>query len=170
MIWIFFKIFLSLLLFLVTRVKSNDELKICLKSLGCLEGTEMPGINGDNFEAFLGVPFAKPPIGSLRFRNPEPIEPWKGVLSAREAKPDCKQRNYLLPHWPIMGDEDCLYMNIYRPKRVTATPLPVIFYIYGGGLFSGSSNPAIMGPEYFMDTKEVIVVITTYRLGPFGKL
>ncbi|XP_046810061.1 uncharacterized protein LOC111683957 [Lucilia cuprina] len=165
---------LNLLIFLtinVILIKSNDDLKVCLENLGCLEGTEMPGLSGDNFEAFLGVPFAKPPIGELRFRNPVPVEPWQGVLSAKAAKPDCKQRNYLIPHWPIVGDEDCLYMNIYRPKGVLPeNPLPVIFYIYGGGFFSGSSNPAVMGSEYFMDTREVLVVVITYRLGPFGFL
>ncbi|KNC21239.1 hypothetical protein FF38_14079 [Lucilia cuprina] len=165
---------LNLLIFLtinVILIKCNDDLKVCLENLGCLEGTEMPRLSGDNFEAFLGVPFAKSPIGDLRFRNPVPVESWQGVLSAKAAKPDCKQRNYLIPHWPIVGDEDCLYMNIYRPKGVLPeNPLPVIFYIYGGGFFSGSSNPAVMGSEYFMDTREVLVVVITYRLGPFGFL
>nr|AID61351.1 esterase [Calliphora stygia] len=165
--WLSFKIFLAIC---VIAVKSNDDLKVCLNNLGCLLGSEMPGYSGANFEAFLGVPYAKPPTGDLRFRNPQPIEPWQGVMPAQEAKPDCKQRNYLIPHWPIVGDEDCLYMNIYRPKGATEKPLPVIFYIYGGGFFSGSSNPSIMGPEYFMDTREVLVVVITYRLGPFGFL
>ncbi|XP_065367565.1 juvenile hormone esterase-like [Calliphora vicina] len=165
--WLKLKI---ILLICVILVKSNEELKVCLNNLGCIMGTEKPGYNGGDFLAFLGVPYAKPPIGDLRFRNPEPIESWQGVLSAVEAKPDCKQRNYLIHHWPIVGDEDCLYMNIYRPKGVIEKPLPVIFYIYGGGFFSGSSNPAVIGPEYFMDTAEVLVVVITYRLGPFGFL
>lgn len=155
---------ITLIIFISTATVQSEDLEICLENLGCMQGTELHG-----FEAFLGVPFAKPPIGDLRFRDPEPVEPWQGVLSVKEAKPDCKQRNYLIPYWPIMGDEDCLYMNIYRPKGIAAKKLPVVFYIYGGGFFSGSSNPSVIGPDYFMDTGEVIVVVTTYRLGPFGK-
>lgn len=166
----FLKFKLLLIIFVVV-VKCDNELKVCLQNLGCLVGTEMPNYSGGNFEAFLGVPYAQPPIGDLRFRNPKEVEPWQGILMAKEAKPDCKQRNYLMPNWPIVGDEDCLYLNIYRPKAEgKKLALPIIFYIYGGGFFSGSSNPAVIGPEYFMDTHKVIVVVITYRLGPFGKL
>ncbi|KAM7344399.1 uncharacterized protein ACRADG_011135 [Cochliomyia hominivorax] len=164
------KLILIYTTFVVAALSDDNDPKVCLNSLGCLQGTKMPGYSGGQYEAFLGVPFAKPPIGNLRFRDPEPVLPWQGVLSAKEAKPDCKQRNYLIPHWPIVGDEDCLYLNIYRPIMNDKEPLPVIFYIYGGGFFSGSSNPSIMGPDYFMETGEVIVVVITYRLGPFGFL
>lgn len=164
--------FLKILIFLIFCVistRSEIDLNVCLQHLGCVEGIEMPGYDSDSFEAFLGIPYAKPPIGDLRFHDPIPIDPWKGLLPAIAAKADCIQKSYLFPNWPISGAEDCLYLNIYRPKGSVTKHLPVIFYIYGGGLFSGSANPAIMGPEYFMATKEVILAIVSYRLGPFGE-
>lgn len=71
-----------------------------------------------------------------------------------------------------MGSEDCLYLNIYRPKYAYQgiENLPVMFYIHGGGLFAGLATPDLVGPEYFMDNGQVILVTVAYRLGVFGFL
>ncbi|XP_055918981.1 juvenile hormone esterase-like [Eupeodes corollae] len=143
---------------------------VCVENLGCLQGTFMPGFQSDKFEAFMGVPFAQPPVGELRFSNPKPIKPWEGILDATKARPDCIQKNYLLPQPFVSGDEDCLYLNIYRPTKNDNKPVPVMVYIFGGGFFSGTASPLIHGPEYFMDTKEVILVTLAYRLGALGFL
>ncbi|XP_065075921.1 juvenile hormone esterase-like isoform X2 [Ochlerotatus camptorhynchus] len=84
----------------------------------------------------------------------------------------CVQKNELIPHTPAMGTEDCLYLNVYRPKgqNTSKAALPVMVYIHGGGYFSGSTSSGIVGPEYFMDTKRVILVTFQYRLGVFGFL
>ncbi|XP_017049857.2 uncharacterized protein LOC108093964 [Drosophila ficusphila] len=130
----------------------------------------MPGYQKGEFEAFMGIPFAQPPVGSLRLKNPVPADPWEGVLDAGSAKDSCMQRNYFMDGWTIMGVEDCLYLNVYRPKQTEGNPLPVMVYIHSGGFFSGSAHPMASGPEYFMDTEEVVMVSMSYRLGPFGFL
>lgn len=165
------KRFIILLNFVILIKCEDNDLQVCLPQLGCLQGIEMPGYRTQSFRAFLGIPYAQPPIGDLRFRNPKPIEPWQGVLSAVAAKADCMQKNFLQPEWPVTGSEDCLYLNVYTPRQHASVGeyFPVIFYIFGGGLFSGSAHPSVMGPEYFMDTQEVIVVTINYRLGPFGR-
>ncbi|BFG05267.1 venom carboxylesterase-6-like [Drosophila madeirensis] len=152
------------------RAATADNLDVCLKDLGCLRGTHMPGYQGDEFEAFLGIPFAQPPVDSLRLRNPVPAVAWKGILDAGRAKDSCLQRNYLAANWPVSGVEDCLYLNVYRPKKRNGNPLPVMFYMHSGGFHTGSAHPAASGPEYMMDTEQVIMVTVPYRLGPLGFL
>ncbi|CAD7014808.1 unnamed protein product [Ceratitis capitata] len=151
----------------LTLVEANLP-KVCYNTSTCVLGRFMRGNENCSYEAFLGIPYAKPPIGELRFSNPEEAVLWQGTLPALYAKPDCIQKNYIQQYPTITGSEDCLYLNVYRPKKRTADKLPVLFYIHGGGFFSGSPNPLNLGPEYFMDTSEVIVVVPAYRLGPFG--
>lgn len=145
---------------------------VCM-DCGCIQGTYMNDTRHQPFDAFLGIPFAQPPVGSLRFRNPLPIRRWEGVLDTSNPKPDCIQMNTLVPGAPISGEEDCLYLNIYRPKTTNEAVVslkPVMIYIFGGGFFSGSNHPSIVGPEFFMETGDVILVTISYRLGPFGFL
>ncbi|XP_044248910.2 uncharacterized protein [Drosophila takahashii] len=148
----------------------GDSLDVCLDELGCLRGTKMPGYQKGEFEAFMGIPFAQPPVGPLRLKNPVKADAWQGVLDAGMAKDSCLQRSYFASDRTIMGVEDCLYLNVYRPKQRDAKPLPVMVYIHSGGFFSGSAHPVASGPEYLMDTGEVIMVTVSYRLGPFGFL
>lgn len=71
----------------------------------------------------------------------------------------------------VTGDEDCLYLNVFRPQqRRKNAALPVIVYIHGGGFRHGSANPAAVGPDYFMDAESVILVTVQYRLNVFGFL
>lgn len=148
----------------------HATVNVCLPDLGCLQGTYMLGYQSDKFEAFMGIPYAQPPVGDLRLSNPQPVKPWKDVLDASKAKADCIQKNYLMPKPLVSGEEDCLYLNVYRPIRKNKKLLPVMVYIFGGGFFAGSASPLIHGPEYFMDTKEVILVTLAYRLGALGFL
>ncbi|XP_073813923.1 juvenile hormone esterase-like [Musca autumnalis] len=132
----------------------------------------MPCYRISSFEAFLGVPYALPPLGNLRFSHPQPHAKWQGILDATRPKPDCIQKNVLIPNSEVTGEEDCLYMNIYRPQPSSNNPnlLPVMVYFHGGGFYAGSPNPQIVGPEYFMDTQGVILAVPAYRLGIFGFL
>ncbi|XP_055614176.1 juvenile hormone esterase-like [Uranotaenia lowii] len=137
---------------------------------GCICGTTMPGLYGSSsFDAFLGIPFAKPPVGELRFANPVPNDPFEGVYNASVAKDMCLQRNDITPWAVLEGEEDCLYLNVYRPKNVRGL-LPVMVFIHGGGFVGGSALPELIGPEKFMDTRKVIFVAMQYRLGVLGFL
>ncbi|XP_065368953.1 juvenile hormone esterase-like [Calliphora vicina] len=144
---------------------------VCADNAGCMRGRFMRGYKTPLFEAFMGIPYALPPVGDLRFSSPKEYPKWENTLNAFDAKPDCIQKNYLLPTYPVSGSEDCLYLNVYRPvHHHNSKKFPVMIYIYGGGWFSGTANPAITGPEYIMDTEQVILVTFSYRLGAFGFL
>uniref|UniRef100_A0A182QXN1 Carboxylic ester hydrolase n=1 Tax=Anopheles farauti TaxID=69004 RepID=A0A182QXN1_9DIPT len=151
-----------------------EDPRVCTAE-GCILGKLMEGMAGERFEAFLGIPFAKPPVGDLRFANPVPSDPWdkqKKLYNATYERPMCLQRNDLLPNPPVTGSEDCLYLNVYRPKgcNESAPELPVIVYIHGGGFFSGTASPLVVGPEYIMDSRRAILVTIQYRLGVLGFL
>ncbi|KXJ71949.1 hypothetical protein RP20_CCG019301 [Aedes albopictus] len=137
---------------------------------GCLCGMKMDGLEAGPFDAFVGVPFAKPPVGALRFANPIPIDPWEGPLNVTTTKPMCIQKYDIFPLASVRGQEDCLYLNVYRPKKCRKKKLPVMVYIHGGGYIGESADPRVIGPEKFMDTRKVILVSLQYRLGPFGFL
>ena len=119
--------------------------------------------------AFKGIPYAAPPRGVLRWAAPQPAEVWRGVRPAIEYRPDCMQR-------PTPGDaaplrtqysEDCLYVNIWRPAQVSAKPLPVMVWIYGGWYVDGGTSPAVYdGSE--LARRGVVLVSFNYRLGNFG--
>ena len=114
------------------------------------------------------VPFAKPPIGSLRWRAPEDLEPWEGVRTAKERAPECIQPK-LAPPLTILpeatGSEDCLYLNIYRPQTREEN-LPVYVFLHGGGnVFGGAQGWYI---QELARKANLVLVEVQYRLGPFG--
>ncbi|XP_031196728.1 carboxylesterase 1E isoform X4 [Mastomys coucha] len=127
---------------------------------------------------FLGVPFAKPPLGSLRFAPPQPAEPWSSVKNATSYPPMCSQDpvsgqivNDLLTNRkeniPLQFSEDCLYLNIYTPADLTKSDrLPVMVWIHGGGLVLGGASTY---DGLALSTHEnVVVVVIQYRLGIWG--
>jgi para-nitrobenzyl esterase len=126
---------------------------------------------------WLGIPFAKPPVGPLRWRAPQPNEPWAGVREALAHGSICTQRATPLggvegdPGEPV-GSEDCLYLNVYAPRTPAAgvpgegKRLPVMFWIHGGGNSVGHSG--FYDGGQLAQTQNVIVVTTNYRLGPLG--
>ncbi|XP_026480276.1 venom carboxylesterase-6-like [Ctenocephalides felis] len=124
-------------------------------------------INGKSFRGFLGIPYAKPPVGNLRFKPPQKLDDWTDVRPATEEANGCRSKHMLQHH--IIGDEDCLYLNVYVPLTSKLGKLPVMFWIHGGGFISGSSHSDMYGPDYFMDY-DVILVTFNYRLGPLGFL
>lgn len=120
--------------------------------------------------AFLGLPYAAPPVGQLRWRAPEPPAAWHGVRDATKFGTRCEQ-------WPIWKDyifqddgpsEDCLYLNVYVPATARAkSRLPVMFWIHGGGYAAGSGSE----PRYTssaLPKQGVVLVTINYRLGVFG--
>lgn len=133
---------------------------------GVVEGR---GVQRSGVRIFRGIPFAQPPTGDLRWREPQPVQNWKGIRQAVEFGPRCMQA-------PIFDDmrfrsngmgEDCLYLNVWTPAKSNRERLPVLVYFYGGGFVSGdSSEPRYDGES--MAGKGIVVVTVNYRLGAFG--
>ncbi len=113
------------------------------------------------------IPYAAPPVGELRWRAPRDPAPWNGVRPGLHFNAGCTQ--FLLPHFrAITGSEDCLYLNVWRPRGIESH-LPVYVWIHGGGNSSGSSTelPAYYGNRLAARSNMVFVSLN-YRLGPFG--
>jgi para-nitrobenzyl esterase len=127
----------------------------------------LQGVADASVTAFRGVPFAAPPTGALRWRPPQPAMVWEGVRYAGSFSPRCPQNGAYPPESPPEPmSEDCLYLNIWVPARV-AGPLPVMVWIFGGGLSTGSASiPLYAGDQ--LATHGVVVVTVSYRLGALG--
>ncbi|XP_055691281.1 juvenile hormone esterase-like [Lutzomyia longipalpis] len=143
--------------------------KVCADEIGCFRGKYERGLEKP-YEAFYGIPYAEPPVGKLRFEDPLPHSGWYGYWDASYPRNDCLQRNVYIASQPVVGSEDCLYLNVYRPLKRKSAKLPVMVLLHGGGFFTFSSKPRLFGPEYFMDNGEVILVTLNYRLGILGFL
>jgi para-nitrobenzyl esterase len=129
-------------------------------TLGLLRGQ----LSGATRE-FLGIPYAKPPIGALRFAPPAPVEPWVGTLDATQFGDACPQDDPVLSPQQ-MQSEDCLTLNVYSPAASTQ-PLPVMVFIHGGSFVSGGSSQ--YDAKALSDTRAVVVTLN-YRLGALGFL
>src|SRR5579862_4692835 len=128
------------------------------------------GATAHDLTVYKGIPFAAPPVGALRWREPQPVKPWHGVLEADRFAPAAMQMGVSMPgETPPAESEDCLYLNLWKPAKHAGGPLPVMVWIYGGGFVSGSASM----PLYWGDRlarKGIIVVTFGYRVGPFGFL
>ena len=134
-----------------------------------IDGGPVRGQASAAVAAFKGIPFAKPPVGELRWRPPQAPAAWHDVREAKAFGPDCLQV-------PLPGDsaplsvtpaEDCLYLNVWTPARFKGRRLPVMVWIYGGGFVNGGSSPAEYdGTAFARD--HVVLVSFNYRLGNFG--
>ena len=123
--------------------------------------------------AFKGIPFAQPPVGSLRWRPTQPAQPWSEPLQAKEFGQPCIQPRFPEEGEPY-GSEDCLTLNVWRPKRLSIAPLPVVVFVHGGANSVGSTSELI-GKELriydganLSNLANVVVVTVQYRLGIFG--
>ncbi|MBW8897214.1 MAG: carboxylesterase family protein, partial [Massilia sp.] len=125
-------------------------------------GGQIAGTSADHVNTFLGLPFAAPPVGKLRWRAPQPVVPWQGVKQARAFAPACAQTATWVTN---PKSEDCLYLNVWTPGQ--AHKLPVIVWIHGGGFYGGTAGV----PMYdggMLAQRGVVVVTINYRLGIFG--
>lgn len=125
---------------------------------------------------FKGIPYAAPPVGDLRWKRPQPVEPWEGVRDCSRFGPAAYQldRSYevgaknLYPT-PYEISEDCLYLNVWTPAQSTQDKLPVLFWTHGGGNFGGYGHELENDGEGFAK-RGVILVTYNYRLNAFGFL
>ncbi|XP_026479344.1 esterase FE4-like [Ctenocephalides felis] len=131
---------------------------------GQLEGKSKTTATGKKYNCFLGIPYAKPPVGNLRFKS---ITDLNYFISENRFL-----YVYLIQTFIVLGSEDCLYLNVYTPKitKSQSNKLPVVFVVHGGGFYSGSGNDKdTMRPDWLVE-KDIVVVTFNYRLGPFGFL
>ena len=90
--------------------------------------------------AYRGIPYAKQPVGDLRWRPPQPPEPWSGVRAADEFGPGCLQSRPRMSPPPARMDEGCLYLNVWTPAARGGEPLPVMVWLHGGGFNQGAGS------------------------------
>jgi para-nitrobenzyl esterase len=130
---------------------------------GIIEGTLNDGVL-----SFKGIPFAAPPLGNLRWRPPQPVQPWDGVRATQHFGHDCMQKPFPGDAAPLGNEpgEDCLALNVWRPAA-KGRKLPVMVWIYGGGFVNGGSSPAVYSGTQFA-RQGVVFVSFNYRLGRFG--
>ncbi|MDB5021390.1 MAG: carboxylesterase [Pedobacter sp.] len=143
---------------------SNLQVKV---QNGTLEGTQ----EASGIHSFKGIPFAKAPVGDLRWKEPQPAENWTGVKKADKFGSSPMQAN-------VFGDmrfrspgisEDCLFLNVWSPAKSATEKLPVLVYFYGGGFIAGDGSESRYDGES-MARKGIVTLTVNYRLGVFGFL
>jgi para-nitrobenzyl esterase len=158
--------FCGLTLITTAQLTSDNGLPLVKTANGLLQGTQVSGIH-----IFRGVPFAQPPVGELRWKEPQPLKNWEGTKKADHFSARAMQ----LPIYSDMKfrsdgvSEDCLYLNIWTPAKTGKENLPVLVFFYGGGRKAGD------GSEYRYDgesmaRKGIVSITVNYRLGVFGFL
>ena len=135
---------------------------------GALSGLHAVTVGLDEFK---GIPYAVPPVGSLRWKPPQPVSAWTGVRKADHFGPRCMQR-------PLFGDmvfrsdgmsEDCLYLNVWTPAHAEGRKLPVLVYFYGGGFVAGDGSESRYDGAS-LARRGIVTVTVNYRLDVFGFL
>jgi len=125
------------------------------------------GLSRNGVQQFLGIPFAAPPVGNLRWMPPRPASKWTAVRQAKAFGPICAQVTTLGPFaGPPNSNEDCLYLNVFTPD--IKAKLPVLVWIHGGGYFDGASND--YDASKLAKDGKLVVVTLNYRLNLFGFL
>ena len=151
---------------------AQKETNVIKTGAGMVSG--ITNTTGD-VKIFKGIPFAAPPVGDLRWKAPQPMQPWNGVkkcdafsASPMQAPPvpfSMWSEEFLIRKEPI--SEDCLYLNVWTSATSSNKKLPVLVWIYGGGFTSGGSNVPIYDGET-MAKKGIVFVSINYRVGIFG--
>ena len=123
--------------------------------------------------AWKGIPFAAPPVGQRRWRAPEPVVPWPGILDCEDYGNAPVQDKLFTARGAGRFQprhEDCLTVNVFTPDSVSSTPRPVMVFNYGGAYILGSTSTPIYDGAYLARSRDVIVVTVNYRVGPLGFL
>ena len=148
-------------------LRAADQDPVATVMSGHLQGRLLSPSPG---AAFKGIPYARPPVGDLRWHEPVAVAPWDGIRHAGALGPPCAQNaqgwNDAAAH---ISKEDCLYLNVWTPEWPPKTKRPVLFWIHGGGNTGGSAtNIAIDGAV--LASRGIVVVTIHYRLNAFGFL
>ena len=163
---------LVLIIGMISFRKSANSLEVIKTDAGQISGAI--NATGDVY-AFKGIPFAAPPVGDLRWKEPQPVKPWVGVRKCESFGPSPMQaepvpfsmwsEEFLIPKEPT--NEDCLYLNVWTGAKSSGEKRPVIVWIYGGGFLSGGSAVPVYDGEA-MAKKGIVFVSINYRVGVFG--
>ena len=137
-----------------------------------LDSGPISGLQEDGVWSYLGIPYAAPPVGELRWKEPQPVQSWEDVRPCTEYGPSCPQ-----PPWTYefsqeemaVGEqsEDCLYLNVWTPAESPDERLPVMFWIHGGAFLLGSGSQ-ILYDGHNLAEKGVVVVTINYRINTLG--
>ena len=176
----YLKIFILVLCLSISRASysQDNESKVILNNFEITGTTIYQGENR-NVLGWLGLPYAEPPIKDLRWKAPRTFNGFSDNYNAINLPNRCVQVSNSydqiiedLDPGQIIGNEDCLYLNIYRPSNINLDKekLPVMFWIHGGGNTWGYSASNMTTPRKFFDKHNVILITVNYRLGPFGWL
>jgi para-nitrobenzyl esterase len=151
-------------LLLAGKAFAADQVKI---ASGVIEATTPAK---DGVRSFKGIPFAQPPVGDRRWREPQPVKDWTGARNADQFGPRCMQRTSPMADYWFRSNgmsEDCLYLNVWTPAKSGHERLPVLVYIFGGGFQNGDgSEPRYDGES--MAHKGILSVSVNYRTNIFG--
>src|SRR5258708_26983500 len=153
---------LCLLVALPTAAPGPERIKT---KAGPIEGSA----EADGIRSFKGIPFAAPPVGTLRWQAPQPVKPWTHVRQAAAFAGQCMQRRQFadMVFRSSGTSEDCLYLNVWAPAKSAGKRLPVLVYFYGGGFTAGDgSEPRYDGAA--MARRGIVALTVNYRLGVFG--
>lgn len=150
---------------LVAAVPAHAAITQASTTAGEVQGEAVNGIG-----EFKGIPFAAPPVGDLRWKAPQPVQPWQGVRKTVSFGPACMQGPILAQMGSSAAQsEDCLYVDVWTPANAPKERLPVIAWIYGGGFNSGATSVPMYDGANFA-RQGVVFVSISYRVGPFGFL
>ncbi|KAK8776331.1 hypothetical protein V5799_030326 [Amblyomma americanum] len=158
----------SLVVFFVKLIDAGESPVVSIKN-GDVQGRAVE-VLGKTVEVYMGIPFARPPVGNLRFKDPVPADPWSGVYNATSPKTACIQKIFSTDFAPYVDQsEDCLYINVWTPA--SSRPLKaVLVWIHGGGFTFGSAYQHWYDGSALSADYDVVVVTFNYRLNIFGFL
>jgi para-nitrobenzyl esterase len=145
----------------------SESTATCEATVG--QGPMKGKVAGNSCE-YLGLRYAKAPVGTLRFAPPQAAEGWQGTLDATKFGDACMQANQLgtLANGTVQSSEDCLFLNVYTPRTASTKPLPVMVFIHGGGFTIGAGSQ--YDAQALSEAGPAVVVTLNYRLGALGYL
>ncbi|KAG7171451.1 Venom carboxylesterase-6-like 10 [Homarus americanus] len=154
----------------VTLAEEADDVPVVTTSTGQVSGIKEESVGGKHFFSYHSIPFAEPPLGDLRFKNPVAVKSWEGVKDGSKMPPLCPQVALAAivtgMDATIEGEEDCLYLNVFTPEPNEKMPLlPVMVFIHGGAYISGG---ALEYPPHVLLNHDIVLVVIQYRLGVLG--
>jgi len=162
---------LLLMAFLLNSIVMNAQMRDAISVQTKVDNGKIEGLfdTKSGLQLYFGIPYAKPPVGDLRWKAPQPLDNWTGVRTTKAFGPRAVQA-------PLFGDmsfrsagisEDCLYLNVWSPAKKGTTGLPVLVYFYGGAFLAGDgSEPRYDGAA--IAKKGIVTVTVNYRLGLFS--